>query len=172
MTSATHLPVRRTRDSKASDSRDPLHDSPNEAWGVPGWVHAAALSATSVIALVVGIWAHFFAQGFYENFPAVWGKWIHQDGPYNQHLVQDVGAMYLALGFASLCGLVWRSAQTLRVLGVAWTTFGLLHFSYHLAHLAGMTVTDAVGNVVGLGLCLLLGSALMLPGQKRKEATR
>lgn len=35
-----------------------------------------------------------------------------------------------------------------------------------------MTVTDAVGNVVGLGLCLLLGSALMLPGQKRKEATR
>lgn len=142
------------------------------AGSVPAWVPVTALVALSMIGLIVGVWAYVFPRGFYDLFPTVVGSWINQDGPYNQHLIRDVGAMYLALGLASLGGLVWRSAQTLRLLGLTWTTFGLLHFSYHLTHLHGMTTTDAIGNVVGLGLCLLLGVAIVLPIRKQKEATR
>jgi hypothetical protein len=140
--------------------------------GVPAWVPVTALMAMSLIGLIVGVWAYVFPRGFYDLFPTVVGNWIHQDGPYNQHLIRDVGAMYLALGLAGLGGLVGRSAQALRVLGLAWTAFGLLHFSYHLTHLHGMTPSDAIGNGVGLGLCLVLGVAIVLPIQREKEATQ
>jgi hypothetical protein len=144
----------------------------NAPRGVPGWVHVSSLVAISVQALIVGFWAYVVPRGFYDVFPAVAGSWIHQDGPYNQHLIQDVGAMYIALGLASVGALLWRRAQSFRLLGIAWTVFGLLHFSYHSTHLAGMSATDALGNVVGLGLYLLLGITLLIPSRKNKEANR
>jgi len=49
----------------------------------------------------------------------------------------------------------------------AWTIFGVLHLAYHLGHLADMAAIDAVGNVVALGLSLLVGVALLVPVRHR-----
>ncbi|WP_241237412.1 hypothetical protein [Brachybacterium saurashtrense] len=70
-----------------------------------GWWQTAALAASVVIAAVVGLWSYALPQVFFDHFPAVLGEWVSQDGPYNEHLVRDHGAMYLALGAASLAGL-------------------------------------------------------------------
>ena len=129
-------------------------------------IHAAAAALSALLALFVGVWAYFLPQSFYDSFPGVLGSWVSVDGPFNEHLIRDVGAMYLALGGASIGCLVWRSEVGYRILGIAWTIFGALHFAYHAFHLSHMPVVDAVGEMIALGVSLLLGVLLLIPARK------
>jgi len=128
-------------------------------------LHFLALAFSALLALFVGGWAYFAAQSFYDSFPGVLGSWVSVDGPFNEHLIRDVGAMYLALGAASIGGLIWRHPIAYRVLGLAWTVFGTLHFAYHAFHLAHMPLASAIGEMVALGISLLLGVVLLIPGR-------
>lgn len=135
-----------------------------------GGVQVAALVGSIIIAAVVGTWAYFFPAQFYDHFPAVLGEWISQDGPFNEHLIRDHGAQYLALGAASVFGLFWHSQIGYRLLGIAWTTFGVLHFLYHVTHLSHMSVSDQIGQVIVLGFAVLLGAGLFLPPRRHRAA--
>ena len=132
------------------------------------------LAVTVLIGLVIGIWAEFLPRAFYDAFPGFGLHWVDVAGPYDEHLVRDVGAFYLALAVASGAAIAARTAAPGRVVGLAWTVFGVLHLGYHLLHLEGSTF-DRVGNVVSLAVCLLLGILLVLPPRRRAvvtEATR
>jgi hypothetical protein len=118
------------------------------------------LLVSAALGLTVGLWAAVGPRAFYDSFPGFGRTWIAGDGPFNEHLLRDVGALYLALAAASLASL--RSRDT-RAAGAAWTVFGVLHLGYHAAHLGGMAAVDVVGNVLALGLSLALGGALLLP---------
>jgi hypothetical protein len=135
--------------------------------GTVGGVQFVALIGTVLIAAVVGVWAYVFPQAFYASFPAVLGEWISQDGPYNEHLIRDHGGQYLALGLASASGLIWRSQVAYRLLGVAWTTFGILHFAYHVTHLSHMSPADQVGQTIVLAVAVVLGIGLFVPPRRR-----
>ncbi|WP_341955840.1 hypothetical protein [Microbacterium sp. LWH13-1.2] len=126
-------------------------------------LHTLALAFSALLGLFVGGWAYLAPLSFYESFPGVLGAWVSVDGPFNEHLIRDVGAMYLALAAASAGGLVWRDPIGFRVLGLAWTVFGTLHFAYHALHLEHMSVESAIGEMVALGVSLLLGIALLVP---------
>ncbi|WEK61338.1 MAG: hypothetical protein P0Y60_00850 [Candidatus Microbacterium colombiense] len=128
-------------------------------------LHIIALAVSTGLGLFVGGWAYFAAASFYASFPGVLGSWVSVDGPFNEHLIRDVGAMYLALAAASIGGLIWRSTAVFRILGIAWTVFGLLHFLYHATHLHHMPVSDAVGEMIALGVSLALGVVLLIPGR-------
>lgn len=136
-----------------------------------GALQYSALIATVIIAAVVGVWSFAFPQSFYDHFPSVLGEWISQDGPYNEHLVRDHGAMYLALGAASLAGFFWREQAVYRVLGIAWTVFGVLHFSYHVTHLGHMSASDATSQVIVLIVAVVLGVGLFVPPRARRSRT-
>lgn len=125
-------------------------------------IHIAALALSTILALFVGLWAYLAPQSFYDSFPGVLGSWVSVDGPFNEHLIRDVGAMYLALGAASIGGLVWRHPISFRLLGIAWTVFGTLHFAYHALHLEHMSLESAIGEMVALGVSLLLGITLLI----------
>nr|WP_201470618.1 hypothetical protein [Microbacterium hydrocarbonoxydans] len=126
-------------------------------------LHTFALALSALLGLFVGGWAYFAPQSFYDSFPGVLGSWVSVDGPYNEHLVRDVGAMYLALAAASIGGVIWRSAIGFRVLGLAWVVFGGTHFAYHAWHLEHMAPASAVGEMVALGVSLALGVVLLIP---------
>ena len=115
----------------------------------------------------VGAWAAGIPQSFYDSFPGLGLIWISVDGPYNEHLIRDVGSLYLALSAASIAATFSRTADAGRVVGVAWAVFGIPHFVYHAAHFAHMPPIDVVGNIVSLGASLVLGVVLMLPGPRR-----
>lgn len=134
-------------------------------------LHFLALAFSTLLAFFVGGWAYFAAQSFYDSFPGVLGSWVSVDGPFNEHVIRDVGAMYLALGAASLGGLIWRNAVGYRVLGLAWTVFGVLHFAYHALHLAHMSLESAIGEMVALGVSLLLGVVLLIPARDRAASS-
>ncbi|GAA1058570.1 hypothetical protein GCM10017608_35590 [Agromyces luteolus] len=132
-------------------------------------IHSAALAASAAIAFFVGGWAFFAPRSFYDSFPGVLGTWISTDGAFNEHLIRDVGAMYLGLGVASVAGLVWRSPVVFRTLGLAWTVFGALHLGYHVTHLGHQDAADDVAAITSLTIALALGVVLLIPGRARSR---
>jgi hypothetical protein len=124
------------------------------------------LAMTVLLAAFVGGWAEISPQGFYDSFPGFGLTWISVDGPFNQHLIRDVGSLYLGLGAVSLASIFSVSATPGRVAGLGWAVFGILHFGYHLLHPEGTTF-DRIGTVVSLAISLALGILLALPSRRR-----
>ncbi len=130
------------------------------------------LWATAAIGAFVGLWGAIAPDSFYASFPGFGRVWIAIDGPFNEHLIRDVGALYLALAAASIAAALSDGPRPGQVVGVAWTVFGLPHLIYHVTQFGGMPTIDVVGNVVSLGGSLLLGVVLMLPEPRRTRAGR
>lgn len=128
------------------------------------------LGLSVALALYVGVWAAFFPAGFYSSFPGLGLHWVSADGPYDEHLVRDVGGLYLGLGAASLAAMFSASATPARIIGLGWLVFDLLHLEYHVTHLDGSTL-DRVGNVVSLSAALVLAILLVLPPRRALAAT-
>jgi hypothetical protein len=127
------------------------------------------LALLGLLGLFVGMWATSFPESFYTSFPGFGLHWIEQAGAYDEHLIRDVGAMYLALTAITVAAAFARSAAPGRLAGLAWTVFGAIHFAFHVSHLEGSAL-DRVGNVVALGLSLVLGIVLLRRGADRAEA--
>ena len=123
------------------------------------------LAISAVLGLFVGVWAAGFPALFYSSFPGLGLMWISVDGPYNEHLIRDVGALYLAVAAATIYAIFAQGLAATRAVGIAWTVFGIPHLAYHLHHLEGLAAIDVVGNVVSLGGSVLLGVLLLLPGR-------
>lgn len=123
-----------------------------------------AVGLLTASALYVGTWAAFGPRSFYDTFPGLHRVWVGIDGPFNEHLVRDVGALYLALAVAGLVALLRREKVATVMLGAAWTAFSIPHLAYHLHHLGELETIDAVGNVVSLGGTLLLALYVLVLG--------
>jgi hypothetical protein len=115
-----------------------------------------------VTGAIVGIWATGWPKGFYDAFPGFDRHWISMDGPYNEHLVRDVGAAYLALTVLGFYAIRIALPELMRAAGAAWLVFGVLHFSYHLDHLAMYDTSDKILNIVALGGSVVLAAALLV----------
>ena len=85
-------------------------------------------------ALLVGAWATFAPRSFYDSFPGGGETWVAVDGPYNQHLVGDVGALNLALVVVTVWALVTLDRRLVQVASVAWLVYSVPHLSYHSTH--------------------------------------
>lgn len=91
---------------------------------------------------VVGAWALLWPRAFYDSFPGGGRGWVSVDGPYNEHLVRDVGALNLALVVMTVAAL-WRLTPTIvRAAALASLTFAVPHFVYHAAHLDRLAQSD------------------------------
>lgn len=121
---------------------------------------------------VVGLWALGFPRSFYDDFPGMGRVWVAVDGPYNEHLVRDVGALNLALAFVALLALVTRSTLVARAAGGAALVYGVPHLAYHLANLDPLEGADAAGVVVSLSIAALAGLLALLPDASAGEANR
>jgi hypothetical protein len=132
----------------------------------------AILLLSVAVSLFTGGWAGFAPHSFYTSFPGLAHAWVSVDGPFNEHLIRDVGALYLALAAGAVMALLLRDANSSRVLGAAWLVFGVLHLAYHLQHLDVLpTPIDAVGNVLSLGACLAFALLLLPPGRTTAPAS-
>ena len=79
-----------------------------------------SLVFNGVTSAYVGIFAYFAPQSFHANFPGFGLRWLPQLGPYNEHLLKDVGGFYLAitvLTFAALANA--RKPAVVPMAGVA-----------------------------------------------------
>jgi hypothetical protein len=102
-------------------------------------------------ALLIGLTATVVPRTFYEDFPFV-AHWVNLLPPYNEHLVTDVGGLYL--GFAVLFAWAVRTLERtlISAVCVAWLLTSSLHLIFHAGHLEGFSTTDAVGELASLSL--------------------
>lgn len=128
------------------------------------------LWATAAIGLFVGIWAAFAPVSFYDSFPGLGRIWVAVDGPFNEHLIRDVGSLYLALAAASIAAALSRGVAAGRAVGVAWIVFSVPHLGYHLQHLHVLTALDAALEVLALCSTIILGIPLVLPSRRPHRA--
>lgn len=135
-------------------------------------LQTSALIALTITGIVIGPWALLIPRAFYDEFPLPHHPWISVDGPYNEHLVNDVGTFYLALAIAGLLVLQHRRPGEIRILGAAWTAFSVPHLWYHLHHLPCYTFVDQIGLTATLGGTLLLAVALLWPIRSTDESTK
>lgn len=112
-----------------------------------------ALLILLVSVLAVGLPAAFAPQTFYDDFPFV-RNWVELLPPYNEHLVTDVGGLYL--GFSVLFAwAAWTLQPTLvRAACSAWLLTAASHLFFHATHLENFDTGDAIAEIVSLAFLL------------------
>lgn len=120
------------------------------------------LGCLVLLGLYVGIWAAFLPASFYASFPGPFSPWIAAGGPFDEHLVRDVGTLNLGLAAASALALRFRDDGPAAVVGFAWVVHSVPHLAYHLQHLGHLGTVDALAQVVSLSSTLVLALPLVL----------
>jgi hypothetical protein len=114
----------------------------------------AALLLLTAYCLFLGLTAVAAPHTFYDDFPFV-AHWVELLPPYNEHLVSDVGGLYV--GFAVVLGLAaWRPRRDLVIAACAgFLTVAIIHLAFHVTHLAGLGTGGAIAELGALASLLL-----------------
>jgi hypothetical protein len=114
----------------------------------------AMLGLLCVYCLVLGVLAAFAPRTFYDDFP-FFSHWVELLPPYNEHLVSDVGGLYL--GFAAVFGWAAWSLERSLVWAVCagFLLSAGLHLIFHAGHLEGFGTVDGVAEIAALASLLL-----------------
>jgi len=137
----------------------------------------------------VGFWAQLFPRSFYDDFQEMGRTWVALDGPFNEHLVRDVGGLNLALAVVAGSALLFHTDRDVlgdgarplavvagsallfhtpllgRVAGAAAVAYGLPHLLYHATHLDAFDAldTDAVAMLVSLTPNIIAATLALAP---------
>ena len=93
-----------------------------------------ALGYLVLVSLQIGAWAQFAPRSFYDDFPGLGRAWVSVDGPYSEHLVRDVGGLYLALTVLLVASIITLSRALVITASAAVLISGVPHLVYHLAN--------------------------------------
>ena len=129
----------------------------------------ALLIVVGVGNALVGLWAALAPQSFYDDFPGAGRHWVAVDGPYNEHLVRDVGVLNLALAAVVLAVLLRPERYLVMVAAAAELVYTAPHFLYHLAHLDPFESGDKIGLIVSLAVTVLAPIALLVLSSRTPE---
>ena len=135
-----------------------------------GWVRLG-VSLLALPALVVGVWALVLPRSFYDDFPGAGRRWVAAFGPYNEHLVRDVGALNLALGVLLALAAFVLERRLVQAALAAWLVYAVPHFLFHVTELDALPFLDNVANVITLGLAVLLPLVLLAATSRRRAET-
>jgi hypothetical protein len=121
-------------------------------------------------ALLVGAWATFAPRSFYDSFPGGGETWVAVDGPYNQHLVGDVGALNLALVVVTVWALVTLDRRLVQVASVAWLVYSVPHLYYHSTHRDPFETGSLVAALTSLALGVVVPVVLLVMTRRPESA--
>jgi hypothetical protein len=125
------------------------------------WVRIA-LGYLSLVSIVIGVWAQFAPRSFYDDFPGLGRHWVRGDGPFNEHLVRDVGGLNLALAVVLIAAIVTLSRSMIVTASIASLAYGAPHLTYHIFNTDSISAGDAVVSIGGLALFAALPILLIV----------
>jgi hypothetical protein len=126
-----------------------------------GWLRGGLLLLASS-PLTVGLWALLVPRSFYEDFPLPGRRWVSTLGPYNEHLVRDVGSLNLVLGVLLVAAAILLERRLVQVSLVVWLAYATPHFLFHLTQVHHFSPFDNLANIGALGLAVLLPLLLLV----------
>jgi hypothetical protein len=127
------------------------------------WVRVA-LGYLAIVSIQIGVWAQFAPRSFYDDFPGLGRTWVSVDGPYNEHLVRDVGGLYLALSVLLVAAMLTLSRAVIVTASVAVLVSGVPHVVYHVANRAALSSADLAFSLGGLVLFAAIPVGLLAVG--------
>ncbi len=130
----------------------------------------------ALVSLIAGIQQQFAPRFFYEAFPGFGMQWVSVDGPYNEHLLRDLGGANLALALVIFFAIAHPAVGLVRAVSGAILVAQVPHFIYHAAHLDVLpTALDRVLQTALLALTLVIPLIVLLNArgirQERGEAS-
>src|SRR5689334_22153180 len=129
-----------------------------------------ALAILAIGPAFVGVWATLAPRSFYDDFPGP-SSWVSPLGPYDEHLVRDVGAFQLALLAVTLFAIVTLDRRVVQAALVAAIVGGLPHLIYHLTATDALSTWDNVLSLIGLALPVVI-AVVLLPRTRGATRTR
>jgi len=122
--------------------------------------------------LLVGPWAQFVPASFWEGFPGFGRAWVSADGPYNEHLVRDVGGLQLGMAVVCFAAFLRPGVALVRAAALASIVWQAPHFVYHLVHLEDLpTLGDRVAQTAGSVLTLAVAVAVLVAALRPVRAS-
>ncbi len=127
-----------------------------DRWLRIGLVYLAVANA------LVGFWAAFAPRSFFADFPGGSRAWVAADGPYNEHLVRDVGELNLALFVVVAAAAITLSLPLVRAALAATIVNGVVHVLYHARHLDPYETGDRIALIGSLVLVPIVAALLLV----------
>jgi hypothetical protein len=124
------------------------------------------LAVLAVSGATVGLWATFAPRSFYDDFPGGGRSWVAPDGPFNEHLVRDVGALNLALTVLTVAAAIMLVRSLVVVAALGWLAYGVPHLVYHVRHRDVFDTGDQVASLTSLALLPVLAVVALVVGVK------
>lgn len=120
------------------------------------------VAVLGVSGAIVGVWAAFAPRSFYDDFPGLGQQWVSADGPFNEHLVRDVGELSLALAAVALLAVVWFTPAMVRAASIAWLVDGVLHLVYHVRHYDVLPTDERIASIASLTITPVLALVVLI----------
>lgn len=136
------------------------------------------LAVLAITPALVGIWATVTPRGFFDDFPGGGRAWVSSisGAAFDEHLVRDVGALYLGSLVLLVLAFVWLERRLVQAALVSYAVAALPHLVYHLTALDGFGAGDAVAEIAGLALNVVLPLGLLFMttkgGSRRWQGSR
>jgi hypothetical protein len=111
---------------------------------------------------LIGAWALFAPRSFYDDFPAGTDGWVNALGPFDEHLVTDVGALFIGLAVLLAIAAFTLHRTTVVAAAVTWLVFSVPHTVWHFFNLEAYGTSDAIANSVTLGWTVAGGVLLLV----------
>jgi hypothetical protein len=120
--------------------------------------------------LYTGIQQQFLPRVFYDQFPGFGMTWVSPDGPFNEHLMRDLGGANLALTFLVFLAIARPTAYLVRGVAIATLIAQVPHFVYHALHLDLLPNTlERLLQTVSLGIVLLIPVLVLIASHSMTE---
>jgi hypothetical protein len=131
----------------------------------------AGLVALAAPMVLVGGWALVAPHGWFDTFPGGGRHWVSALGPYDEHLVRDFGATYLALGLLLVVAAYHLDRLLTQVALAASLVFQVPHFIFHVTETGRLSTGDNVVNLVLLAFGLALTAILLVMTRRPRART-
>ncbi|MFN8677970.1 MAG: hypothetical protein U0Z70_16440 [Thermomicrobiales bacterium] len=149
----------------------PAHDaSPGEVKRRAPATVQAGLWIMGLFGLYAGLQQQFLPRVFYDQFPGFGMAWVSPDGPFNEHLMRDLGGANLALTFLIFLAIARPTVYLVRGVAIATLIAQVPHFVYHALHLDLLPNTlERALQTISLGLVLLIPVLVLIASREMQE---
>lgn len=110
----------------------------------------------------LGGWATISPESFYRDFPGLGFHWVSVDGPYNEHLIRDVGTLNLAMALIATVAAVRLGPIIVGAVCAGWLVYSIPHQLYHATHKAGLDHGSFVAEMGALALNVIVPALILI----------
>jgi hypothetical protein len=129
--------------------------------GPSGTACRLVLGLLGAVQLTDGAYALFAPRSFYDDFPVGRG-WVEALPAYNEHLVRDVGSLFLATAVVLVVAAIYLDRRLVIVALASFLVYSLPHLIYHLLNLGSFATGDAIAEAVSLSLTVVAPAVLLV----------